>query len=257
MYKERVMKSLHILIWVLAVFLIIGIAAKVKEMKYIGSGTTATNTITVTGEGKVEKTPDTARISFTVQNESKDVATAQKIVSDKIDAVTKALKDLGIDEKDIKTDSYNSYPQYDYPPCYAGNCPSNTPKLRGYQVSHAITVAVKDLTLTDKVLGVLGTAGVTDMSGPNFGFEDDKVVAREARDAAIADAKDEAQKLADSLGVKLVRIVSFSENSGGYPMPMYAQDAVAGGAVKAESAPSLPVGSQKVDSKVTIVYEIR
>jgi uncharacterized protein YggE len=112
----------------------------------------------------------------------------------------------------------------------------------------------------DAVLGVLGKDGVTDMNGPNFGFEDDKAISREARDMAIADAKAEADKLAKSLGVHIVRIVSFSENgAGGYPMPMYAKDMVAGGMMQSapEANPVVPVGVNKVQSNVTIVYEVR
>ena len=91
----------------------------------------------------------------------------------------------------------------------------------------------------------------------SFGFEDDKLVAREARDAAITDAKAEADKLAASLGVKLVRIVSFNENGGGYPAPMYARDMMLQSGKAEVSNPVIPVGVNKVESNVTIVYEIR
>jgi hypothetical protein len=215
----------------------------------------------VQGTGKLDRTPDTAKVSFTVTDEEKQVKVAQDNVSAKIDAVTKALKALGVDEKHIKTDSYNSYPQYDYSSkvvCMAIGCPQpGTPVLRGYQVSHTVTVSVKDLDMVPQVLGALADASVTNISGPNFGFEDDKAIAREARDMAIEDARTEAEKLAESLGVRLVRIVSFSENSGGYPMPMYARDASMNESTKVGAVPSLPMGDQNVTSNVTVVYEIQ
>ena len=243
----------------IAVFLVAASLGKLKELKYIGTGVNATNTITVTGKGTVDRTPDTAKISFTVQDEQKSLKAAQDNVTKKIDAITQALKDAGVEEKYVKTDAYNSYPQYDYVNtirCITYPCPTNnTPVIRGYQVSHNVTVSIKNLDNVSVVLDMLGTNGVTNISGPNFGFEDDTAIAREARDAAIADAKEEAKKLAKSLGVKLVRIVSFSENGGGYPVPMYAMTAKvedAGG-----SAPSLPVGEHNIDSIVTLVYEIQ
>ena len=243
----------------LALFLLVATVAKIKEYRFIGSGISATNTISVSGSGKIDRSPDTAKISFSVQKEEKDLATGQKEVSDKIDVITKDLIALGIEEKYIKTDGYNSYPQYDYPQtyCYSGNCPRpGTPTLRGYQVSHSVTVSIKDLTKVEGVFGTLGKDGVTDIQGPNFGFEDDKAVAREARDMAIADAKSEADKLAKSLGVHLIRIVSFNENGGGYPVPMYAGNTMAKDSMTA-SAPNIPVGDQTVQSNVTLVYEIR
>lgn len=248
---------IKLVILFLGLFLVAAFLGKLKEYRFIGSGMDATNTITVNGEGKIERAPDTAKVSFSVRNEAKDLKSAQDAVSTKVDAVTKALKDLGIEERFIKTESYSSYPQYNYPstPCYSGYCPPGTPSIRGYEVSHAITVSIKDLEKVSNVLGALGTAGVSDMSGPSFGFEDDDAVAREARELAIADAKTEAKMLAKSLGVKLVRIVSFNEGGGYNPLYARMESADASGAPK--DAPALPVGDQSIQSNVTIVYEIR
>lgn len=244
----------------LALFLLAATLVKIKEYRFVGSGLNATNTITVSGTGKVDRSPDTAKVSFTISDEQKDVKVAQDNVSKKIDVVTKALTDLGVDAKYIKTDSYNSYPQYTYSDvsCMSINCPKpGTPTLRGYQVSHSITVNVKALDSVPAVLGALGDAGVTNISGPNFGFEDDKAIAREARDIAIDDARKEAEKLARSLGVNLVRIVSFSDNNGGgYPVAMYARDSAMSEKASG-AAPTIPVGEQNITSNVTVVYEIQ
>ena len=243
----------------LALFLLAATVVKLKEYRFVGSGVTATNTITVSGNGKIDRLPDTAKVSFTIMDEQKDVKLAQDNVSKKMDAVTKSLKALGIDDKYIKTDSYNSYPQYDYVNtirCITVPCPTNdTPVLRGYQVSHNVTINIKQLDIVPQVLGALADAKVTNISGPNFGFEDDKAVAREARDLAIADARTEADKLARALGVRIVRIVSFSEQGGMYPM--YARDMVAAGAPEKVTAPTLPIGEQNITANVTVVYEIQ
>jgi uncharacterized protein YggE len=255
-FIEKNQRLILIISILLGLFLLASTIKVMRESRFVGSGLNATNTISVTGQGKIERSPDTAKISFSVRTEKKVLKDAQAEVSSKIDTVKKDLLALGIEEKYIKTDSYTSYPQYDYSRCYASICPPTNSTLRGYEVAHSITVSIKDLEKVDAVLGALGKGSVTDISGPNFGFEDDKLVAREARDAAIADAKTEADKLAKSLGVKIVRIVSFSESGSGYPMPMYAQDMMVG--AKAESTnPVIPVGVQKVESNVTIVYEIR
>lgn len=255
-FIEKNQKLVLIISILLGLFLLASTIKVMRESRFVGSGLNATNTISVSGKGEVERSPDTAKISFSVRVEKKVLKEAQDEVSAKIDTVKKDLLALGIEEKYIKTDSYTSYPQYEYSRCYSSVCPPTTSTLRGYEVSHSITVSIKDLEKVDAVLGALGKAGVTDISGPNFGFEDDKMIAREARDAAIMDAKAEADKLAKSLGVKIVRIVSFSESGSGYPVPMYARDMALG--AKAESSnPVVPVGVQKVESNVTIVYEIR
>src|SRR5690606_12656509 len=141
-------------------FLLVATAAKLKEYRYIGSGVPAGNTITVSGEGRVERTPDTARMTFTVKNTASTVAVAQDAVSEKIAKIKADLEMAGIEEGDIATQSYNSYPQYSYPA-------NQVPVLRGYEVSQAITVKIKDLALVENTISILGNNGVTDMQGPN------------------------------------------------------------------------------------------
>jgi uncharacterized protein len=257
-YREIINKIIIAVGILLVLFLLASTLGKLKEYRYIGSGLEAKNTITVSGQGKVERAPDTAKIIFTVRNESRDVKTAQNIVSKKIDELTSALKEAGIEEKYIKTNAYNSYPQYSYPQvaCTALGCPRpGSPVIRGYEVSHTIELSIKDLEKIETVLGILGQNGVTEIQGPNLGFEDDAKVAREARAKAIADAKTEARTLARDLGVDLVRIVSFSEQGAGIP-PMYAKDALQAQSANTEGA-SLPIGVENIESTVTIVYEIR
>jgi uncharacterized protein len=256
-YKKSIIKVITIIGIVLTLFLLVSTVGKLKEYRFIGSGLDAKNTITVQGKGKIERSPDTAKISFSVEDTKKVLADAQGVVSKKIETLSSTLKGLGIEEKYIKTDSYTSYPEYDYPQviCTQAGCPTRSPVLRGYRVSHSITVSVKDLEKVESVLGALGGAGVTNMSGPSFGFEDDKAIAREARELAIIDAKEEAQKLADQLGVKLVRIVSFSE-SGASPYPYYATGAMEMKSADA-GAPVIPMGDETRESSVSIIYEIR
>lgn len=241
----------------LALFLLVATVVKIKEYHYVGSGTQATNTITVMGTGKVDRVPDTAKVNFSVSNTQKDVKTAQANVGKKVDSIVVELKAAGVEEKYIKTESYNSYPEYEYVEvaCLALNCPKPGSRvLKGYLVTQDISVSIKKLDSVEVVLGILGRNNVTNISGPNFGFEDDEAVGREARDLAIADARAEAEKLAKSLGVRLVRIVSFSEQGGAYPM--YAESRVMNQA-KDASAPSIPVGERNIESNVTIVYEIQ
>ena len=77
--------------------MVVASLAKLKEIHYIGSGVSATNTVVVQGHGKVDKAPDMAKVTFTVAQEAKDLKSAQDAVSTKVDAVTASLKKLGID----------------------------------------------------------------------------------------------------------------------------------------------------------------
>lgn len=219
------------------------------------------NTITVSGEGEAFAVPDTAEISFSVRNEAKTLADAQKVVTDKIAETIALLKEQGIDEKNIKTDSYTSYPKYDYGNsqinCFAIGCPTpSNPKITGYEVSQMISVKIKDTAKVSPVLEGLAKIGVSDMNGPNFTVGDEDGLTAEARKLAIDDAKEKAKVLASDLHVHLGDIVSFNEDGGAYPM--YSSKAMMAGAADMESrAPELPKGENKITSRVTITYKIR
>ena len=171
----------------------------------------------------------------------------------------KAVKSLGVEDKDITTSDFNAYPKYEYKRVLCAldvPCPSGQ-QLVGYDVTETITVKVRKVDNAGKVIDAVTTAGVTNVSGLDFTVDNPDDLQRQAREKAIAKAKTKAENLASDLDVVLVRIVSFSENGGGYPGPVYMKANMATGMGSAESAPTLPTGQNKITSNVSITYEIR
>lgn len=214
-------------------------------------------TITVEGTGEATAIPDVARISFSVTEDATTVADAQNAATTKTDEALAALEDLGVEESDVKTLSYNVYPQYEYQNCTAMYCPPtmSSPRIIGYEVSQTIEVTVRDTAKAGDILQALGTTEVQNISGPNFTVDDADSVKAEAREMAIAEAKEKAKQLAKELGVSLGKVVSFYENTP-YPMYGYGGDMRMESAV-AQAAPSLPTGEQETSVSVSITYEIR
>lgn len=225
------------------------------------SGVPATDTITVQGDGQATLPPDVARISFTVQNTAKTVAGAQEATTRQANAAIEYVKTQGVAEKDVKTLSYNINPQYSYPnPCTEGRmCPvysDNTPKITGYQVSETIQVTMRDLSKVGEMLGGLGKLEVQNVNGPAFALDDSTAGYSAARSDAINKAKTQAKLLADQLGVRLGKIVNFSESSGGYNYPIYGLGMAAESKALAPT-PNVPVGENTYNASVSITYEIR
>lgn len=237
------------------------IAAKtigeLKSLAYIGKDKPATNVITVSGKGEVVMTPDIATFSFGVTQESANVGDAQKKATDKANAILAYLKQAGVEDKDVKTSSYNIYPRYEYRNATVYN--SGERFLAAYVVSQTVDVKVRDLSKAGTLLAGIGAQGATDISGLSFSIDKQDEVSRQARDKAITDARKQAEVLADALGVHLGDIVSYSESAPYQPYPMYyGRDMVMASAEKAAgSAPSIPSGENKVTSNVSITYEIR
>jgi uncharacterized protein len=247
----------------LAVFLLIASIYALKSTRYVGSGIGAGNTIQVSGEGEVFAVPDTATFSVTVQERAKTVAAAQETATEKGNAIIDYLKQQGIDAKDIQTTDYNVQPEYEYTNgiCRTGYCEPGKQTLVGFMVMQTLSVKVKDTEKAGDLLTGVGSLGASQVSGLSFTIDDEDALQSEARDKAIADAKAKADELARSLGVTIVRVVSFNENEyqpyyaygrGGVAMDMAtAQEA------KAAPSPELPVGQNKITSNVNITYEIR
>lgn len=242
-------------LWGLASFI-----KTVKEFRFVGSGTTATNTITVSGEGEIFAVPDVATFTVSVEEKAQEVADAQKVATEKSNAIIAALRAAGIEERDIKTTAYNVYPNYQWiqQPCTArGYCPPGEQKLDGYTVSQSIEVKARHTDKAGEILASVGNLGASNVSGLSFTIDDEDELQAEAREKAIEDAREKAEELAGQLDVSIVRIVGFSESGYGQP-PAYlkrevmAMDAAVGGA-----APELPVGENKIASQVSITYEIR
>ncbi len=214
------------------------------------------NTITVEGRGSGTAIPDIATVSFSVTERGTTVADAQAKATAKTDAALAAVQGLAIDEKDVKTLSYNVYPQYEtIPPCYNGICPSRNPAIIGYEVSQTVEVKIRETGKAGDVLQALGSLNVQNISGPNFTVDEEDGLRGVAREAAIENAKAKADALAEQLGVRLGKVVSFYENT--YPQPYYGYDAKGGMMMEAaQSAPSLPTGQQETEVSVSITYEI-
>lgn len=244
----------------LALFLLIASFAALKGYRYIGSGVTATNTITVSGEGEVFAVPDTASFTVSVIETGKDVVTAQTAANTKGNAIIAYLKEQGIDAKDIQTTDYSVNPQYEYSNsiCAAGTyCGPGKQTLVGFQVMNTLTVKVRDTQKAGALLSGVGSKGASSVSSLSFTIDDQKGLEAQARDKAIAEAKSKADALAKSLGVSVIRVVGFNENSN---QPYYYAKATGGMAldsVQAAPAPEVAVGQNKITSNVSVTYEIR
>lgn len=210
----------------------------------------ARRTIVVEGVGKAMIEPDIAMISFSMISEGISVPSLQKDNNQKINKAIALVKKLGIDAKDIKTAGYNLVPKYHY------DQKTGTPSIDGYSFTQMMVVTVRVLDNAGKILGALPGLGINEISGPNFSVEDQDIYLNKARQEAFVKARGKAQVLARMAGVRLGRIVTFSENQGGmYPQPMYLKTEAIGGDAGGVS-PQIEPGSEEAQVGVSVTFEI-
>jgi uncharacterized protein len=229
-----------------------------QQSKYLYTGPT---TISVMGEGEAVGVPDIGKFTFSVTESGKEAAAAQEASATKINSIIAALKEAGVEEKDIKTEYYNMYPKYKYEqaPCpYGSYCPGEQVQ-DGFEVTQTIAVKVRQLDKSGALLALAGDKGATNISSLEFTIDDPQTLKEQARSKAIANAKEKAKVLAKELDVRLIKMVGYYEDEG--VVSPYAYGMGGDMMMKAESAsfeaPQLPTGENTTNSKVTITYQVK
>jgi hypothetical protein len=211
--------------------------------------TTKTDTFSVSGEGKVTMMPDIAVVSAGVTAQGATVTKVQQELNTKINAVTLAIKKLGVDEKDIRTSYYNISPTYDYS--------SSTQRVTGYQADSNLTIKVRKIDMVNAVIDASTAQGANEVGGVRFDVDDKTKAENQAREQAVNDAKSKAQAAAKAAGFKLGRVINYSEGGGAGPRPMMYDAAksvpIAGGGAPTQVEP----GTSELTVSVTLSYEIQ
>lgn len=207
--------------------------------------TTKSSELSVVGEGKIDVIPDTAYIDtgITVNN----VATVEETQKqmDKINnKIVDGLKKLGIAKSDIKTANYSIFPNY--------SVEDRTNKITGYNGNVTISIKLRNTQIVSQVIEEITRTGANQINGVRFTVDNPQKIRETARDLAIKNAKDQAQRLAKSLGIRLGRITNVVESNQNQPIPMFETAARAG---LGGAGPQIEPGSQTITSVVTLFFE--
>ena len=216
-------------------------------------GTTGSNQptgISVTGEGKATGKPDVAIITLGVSRLESTVDAARNGAAASLDAMINSMTGNGVSKDDIKTQQFYISPEYDFS--------SGKQTLKGFRVTNVVTAKVRDINTTSKVVDDAITAGGNDTQVQNIAFTIDNPddLKKQAREAAIADAKAKAQTLASATGVSVGEPISISETAATQPI---AYDRAAAGAAVPGATPPTPIepGTQEVTVDVSVTWSIK
>lgn len=260
MFQESYMRKIVATVGVMAVVALIAYSYNtIKQAKYVKDSPI----ITVSGYGEVFAKPDIATFSFSIESKEADANTAQDKASETMKSILEYLAQSGVEEKDVKTENYTLSPQYEYDQviCTQWACPpAREPKMIGYQVSQSVVVKVRDTAKVGELVSGVGSKGALNVSSVSFTIDDEDALKAEAREKAIADAKEKAKVLAKNLDARIVRMSGYWENQdGGYPMPYGV--GMGGDMINAKSEMSqpaqIPSGENMITSQISISYEIK
>ena len=207
-------------------------------------------TIVVSGDGKATVTPDIAKLSFSVVSEGPDPTVLQSDNSKKMTAAINFIKGKGIDVKDIKTTNYNLSPRYEYDEAKRQSF------ITGYTLTQTASVKVRDLGKVAEILGGLSDLGVNDIGSVSFEVEEPDKYLAEARVEAFNKDSEKARQMASLNGIRIKRVVNFSEYQSGPISYRSLELASKGGGDTMLPVPPIEPGTEEITIQVSVTYEI-
>lgn len=197
----------------------------------------ANRTLSVSATDEVSVEPEVAVLHIGFETAPADAKSVYSEGSRRSNAVTTALKNAGVAESDIRSQSQYLAPDY------------TNPKQHKYKLTQQWTVRCVPERAAE-ILDIAVDAGATSSGQIDWEVKDENALQEKALDKAAARARETATALAKGMGVELGKLVYVSnQESGGGPRPMMMARAFE---MKADNAAPLAVEPQKVTSQATV-----
>ena len=211
-------------------------------------------TVTVTGESTLAAEPDEYIFNPYYQATADNRTEATTAARDMGDKVVAKLKELGVDDSKIKTD----ITAYDF-----SVKPIDTAQTDNeFQATYSLTVTISNEELAQKVFDYLLTTKSLGAVSPQVGFSEDTRarLKSEARKAAVANARTQADEIAAELDQRITKAISVEEVTGFDVIPIYgygvAEDRAVTGSAGGSQTDIMP-GEQDLVFTIKVIYGLR
>lgn len=207
----------------------------------------APRAVTVVGEGLAAAAPDVAIVTGGVVTRDKTASGALKANAAAMNKVLGAVKQAGVEDRDVGTAGLSVQPQYD------DDGSGRSMKLVGYEARNVVTIRARAIDRFGELVDALVGAGANQIENLAFDVSDRERKLDHARGAAVADARRKAELLAAAAGAKLGPVMSIDEDAGySEPAQPYARS------MKAMDAASTPIakGELELRARVTVRWGI-
>ncbi|MDV3503180.1 SIMPL domain-containing protein [Marinobacter sp. M-5] len=180
--------------------------------------------VTLTGEGAVKYTPDSARVRFTASAEDNLPANA----SDEVNRMMAQWRSA-IDAYRDQLDEYNDADLNMYTRMIPMQERDQEPEKRAV-ASQAVSFTIDDLALLNPLLAEAQKLGMDyHLGAGNFYHSDENGLQKQALARAIADARSRCDFVAEELDMSCGEVVTLNINGGHHPIPMMRAEAMSAG----------------------------
>lgn len=218
-------------------------------MVYLNS-TVYAKTVSSTGISTIKVMPDLISIYFNVQTDGKTSSEANDKNSEITNKMKNSLLDLDFEEKEIQTQGFSIYPNYDWQ--------SGTQKIKSYTATHSVVLKIP-LDKKEKIGNALD-AGIEAGAGISYinyelTEENQNKYKAEAIKKASEDLRIKAAAIAEGAGQKLGKLVSISTDEFNYVPWLAVSDGVTKES-SSEIAAKITPSEQEISARVTGVFRL-
>ena len=210
---------------------------------------TSKQTISASGSSIIESAPDKVVIYFEAKSTKNSAEEAKNDIAEIVNNLTQAVSEL-VDEKNISTQNYNIYEEYDWT--------SNSRVFRGYTATQIIEVSLENFDKT----GILVDKGVD--SGAlvqyiNFELtkEHENELKAQALEEASKDARIKAESIARGIGAKLGKAVSVSGGDYYYYPYRHFDAGMSSEKTLSEAVTNIQPRNLEISANVQVVYVLK
>jgi hypothetical protein len=167
----------------------------------------SSRTVQASGTAVVNVAPDRALIQLGVQSNGRSPKEVQARNAAAINQVIKAVKALGVEARDIKTDWYVIEPLYeDY----------DSLVIKGYRIHNVVAITMRDVGKTSEVIAAAFQAGANQVVDVEFYTSELRKYRDQAREMAVKAASEKAKALANTAGADSDCVLTINENTWSY-----------------------------------------
>jgi uncharacterized protein len=212
-----------------------------------GTSAPQVTTITVTGTNIQSLAPDTVVVNAGATETATTAQAAQTKMNTVIHSVMNTLGGLSIPANDVQTSNYNLQPNY------SQQSKDGQQVLTGFTTNENLSIQLQNVAQAGALIDTLVKVGVNQINGVNYEISNPNQAEAQAYGAAMKDARNQANTIAQALGSVITGVQSVTTANNGvgpiYPMASFATKS-------SSDSTSLAPGAQQISTSVTVVFTI-
>jgi len=210
-------------------------------------------TISVMGAGEAQLKPDFARIFVSVETEADTVAQATSANAAGSERVLARIESLGVRKDDIRTANFQVLRS---PVEIDRNGKVVRDKIR-FTATHRLEITTRDLAGVGRLAGEILASGDMTFQSVSFGLDRQDEGGDKAREAAVRDARRQAEVYAKAAGVALGRVIEIRDGSAqAYEQTVEPRLRMAMAKGGAEEVPIVPPATIRYNASVQMVWQL-